>query len=120
MNRVRVLTVPGLGYTKDEAVRTIVGEAADQGLRGMQMVAETIRARGSLKGCYGITADHINTEPAWVWRKAYLAWERSANTKWARGATGWGSKEDFKKKRWAKGKFIVARYKNQLFYKERI
>lgn len=105
-------------FSDDQAVRVIVGEAADQGLTGMTMVGETIRRRGSIRGCYGINAAHNNTEPAWVWRHARMAWAESASTHLTADAIGWGSIEDFKIKKWAKGKKIVCRYRRQLFYRK--
>ena len=35
------------------AMRVLVSEAADQGLRGMVCVAEVLRTRGSTRGFYG-------------------------------------------------------------------
>lgn len=62
-----------------QAVRAIVGEAANQGAECMSYVAHAIRNRGTLKGVYGLTARHNDTEPTWVWEQAQLAWDNSDN-----------------------------------------
>ena len=41
-------------YAKEDAIRAIVGEAANQGSQGMLAIACAIRNRGHLKGAYGL------------------------------------------------------------------
>lgn len=41
---------PAHAYTDQEAIKTIVGEASNQGYTGMVAVAEVIRTKGYLKG----------------------------------------------------------------------
>lgn len=107
-----------MAYTDQDAIRCIVGEASNQGLEGMVLVGETIRNRNSVDGCYGMRARHTGLEKKSTWDNAEIAWQLSQYSFSTHSATGWGSKEDFKNKKWAKGKRIVARYKNQIFYRE--
>ena len=60
-----------------KAVRAVIGEASNQGYRGMLDVAVGIRNRGTLKGVYGVTAKHVDKEPQWVWKMARKAWRES-------------------------------------------
>lgn len=78
-----------------DAIRTIVGEAANQpmkygdtiGFDGMTAVAEVIRRRDSVKGFCGFRAMDHRSEPSWVWVRAAQAWERSATSNLTHGAT---------------------------------
>lgn len=70
-----------------EAVRVIVGEAADQGFGGMVDVGEVIRNRGSVRGCYGLNARHSRREAWTTWGEATAAWMVSTFTNRTKGAT---------------------------------
>lgn len=123
----RQVAASQIPYTSKNAIRIIVGEAADESLTGMIMHAEVIRRRGHLNGCYGFTASHISGESKKIWQRAKLAWDISKKTNYSNGATGWGSQEDFRNKKWAINKKIVAvyrshqhtKYANEYFYVEK-
>ncbi|MGN6643385.1 MAG: hypothetical protein ACTHKU_10355, partial [Verrucomicrobiota bacterium] len=59
------------------AIRAIVGEAANQGYRGMLAVAGAIRNRGTLQGVYGLHNPIALKQPQWVWARARQAWSES-------------------------------------------
>jgi len=88
-----VLTLSSLtsahAIPENKAVRAIIGEAADQGYRGMLAVACAIRNRGHLKGVYGLKAKHVDSEPEWIWNIAKIAWQESASCDIVNGATHW-------------------------------
>jgi hypothetical protein len=103
---------------EQKAVRTIIGEAANQGERGMICVAEVIRRRGSVRGFYGYRAKHVDQQPAWVWKQARRAWKRSAKTNYTRGATLFDNIQAFGQPRWAKKSVKVYKWRDHTFYKE--
>ena len=70
-----------------QAVRAMVGEASNQGYRGLLAVGCVIRHRGSIQGLYGAKAAHCDREPAWVWNLARKAWKDSETTDPTGGAT---------------------------------
>lgn len=107
---------PAFAYTDKDAIRCIVGEASGEGYHGMVMVGETIHRRGNLHGCYGINAAHIKGENRHTWIVAEQAWHESEFTQYTHGATGWGSKEDWRLRSWRKGKIVTARWLNHIFY----
>ena len=76
------------------AIRAIVGEAANCDHETKLAVACAIRNRGTLDGVLGLTARHVDTEPAWVWRDAEAAWKRSATEDVTRGAAWFGTDAD--------------------------
>ena len=61
---------------KKDAIRAIIGEAGNQGRRGMLYIACAIRNRGTLQGVYGFKAKHVDREPKWVWDMAREEWDR--------------------------------------------
>lgn len=104
------------GYTDDNAVRAIIGEAAGEGERGMQAVAEVIRRRGSLNGFYGLNAPHVDKQPEWVWKRARRAWKAAEKSNLTNGATHFES-VDFPTPYWAKGRRPCAVIGKHQFYK---
>jgi len=108
--------------TKD-AIRAIIGEASNQGYRGMLIVACAIRNRGTLKGVYGLNAKHVDAEPRTVWDTARCAWKASTHFDYSYGATLWASK--ICDKRWlheleTNPRYIkTVEYKDQVYFKER-
>ena len=71
----------GVSYAEindQQAVRAIIGEAGNQGERGMLALACALRNRGTLKGVYGLRAKHVDKEPQWVWDMARRAGGGSA------------------------------------------
>lgn len=104
--------------TKD-VIRAIIGEAADQGKRGMLAVACAIRNRGTLKGVYGLHAPHVDSEPDWVWRLAEKAWADSADVDIVFGADHWENTDDFVRPYWAKNMKETVKIGKHQFYKQK-
>lgn len=104
---------------KQDAIRAIMGEASNQGRRGMLYVACAIRNRGHLGGVYGLKAKHIDNEPRWVWQMAAEEWERSKNKDITNGATHWENINAYGTPYWVKSMNKVAEYKDHVFYKEK-
>jgi hypothetical protein len=100
----------------DQAVRAIIGEAADQGYEGMLAVACAIRNRGTLKGVYGLGAKHIDKEPEWVWDLARKAWKNSAECDVTKGADHWENIKAFGKPYWADKCEKTYTHKDHVFY----
>jgi hypothetical protein len=105
--------------TEEQAVRAIIGEAANQGEHGMICVAEVLRRRGSTKGFYGYKAKHVNKQPAWVWAQARKAWRESAHTNYTRGAWYFENVKAFGQPCWAGSCVEVYRHKDHVFFAER-
>lgn len=79
-----------------QAIRAIVGEAANQDDYTMDCIAHAIRNRGTLKGVYGINAKHVDSEPPEVWKRAAEAWDISDGTyDLVHGAKNFGTAADF-------------------------
>ena len=104
-----------------QAIWAIIGEASGEGYLGMLDVASGIRARGTLKGVYGLNAPHIKNEPQWVWKLAHKAWEVSEYSPTHKG-DHWGSIKYDKKwlaKMEANKKYTKVHSRgNHIFYKE--
>lgn len=107
------------GYTDENAVRAIIGEAAGEGEQGMQAVAEVIRRRGSLKGFYGLNAPHVDKQPAWVWKRARKAWEASETSNITAGADHFENVKAFGVPKWARGHKPVAVIGSHTFWRLR-
>jgi len=102
------------------ALRVLIGEAGDQGLKGMICVGEVLRKRGSIRGFRGYRAKHIKDTPASIWKQAALAWERSAHTNFTNGADHFENVRRFGQPKWAKGFTKTYEYKDHVFYKSRL
>jgi hypothetical protein len=100
------------------AVRIIVSEAADQGLKGMICVGEVLRHRASTKGFYGYRSNRIRHQPRSVWDTADKAWALSANTNYTKGADHFENIHRFGPPWWAKYCVKTYEYKDHVFYKE--
>ena len=98
----------------NSAIRAIIGEASNQGYRGMLHITVGIRNRGHLRGVYGLNAKHVDKEPAWVWALARKAWAESEYNRF-HNADHWES-TDFKIPKWSKGMIEVCKYKKHIFY----
>lgn len=105
-------------YTNEEAIKTIVGEASNQGFKGMVAVGEVIRTKGSLKGFYGLHASHSAHEPKWVWKQARKAWLASKTTHITHYAEHFENIHTFGKPYWVKNCVKTFEYKDHIFYKE--
>lgn len=102
---------------QEQAIRAIVGEAANQGRAGMLAVAGAIRNRGTLKGVYGLKSKVLSQQPEWVWERARLAWAMSATNDISRGATHWENIKAFGEPRWAKSLTVTTNIGSHTFYK---
>ena len=100
------------------AVKILVGEAANQDLKGMICVGEVIRHRNSVKGFCGYKSKHIMTEPKAIWKMAENAWELSAHTNYTKGADHFENIHEFGIPWWAKDCVKMYEYKDHVFYKE--
>lgn len=101
------------------AVRAIIGEAGNQGERGMLAVACALRNRGTLRGVYGVKSKHVDKEPRWVWDLARAAWAKSKTVDITGGSTHWENIKSFGTPYWAKSMTKVFEHKDHVFYKER-
>lgn len=116
-----ILATPAQAFAQvddEQAVRAIIGEASNQGLEGMQAVAEGIRNRGTLKGVYGAKAKHVDKEPAWVWKQARKAWEASKASNLVGGATNWENTKAFGEPYWAKSMVKTAQIGDHVYFKK--
>ena len=100
------------------AVKIIVSEGADQGLKGMICIAEVLRLRGSIKGFYGYKSKSMKKEPKSVWELAAKAWEQSRHTNYTKGADHFENIKSFGLPWWAKYCVKTYEYKDHVFYKE--
>ena len=100
------------------AIRAIIGEAANQGEKGMLAVACAIRNRGTLKGVWGVKARHVDQQPRWVWRTAREAWERSAKVDIVNGADHWENVKRFGKPFWEDDMIKIDSIGDHVFYRK--
>jgi len=100
------------------AIRIIVSEGADQGLKGMICIAEVLRLRASIRGFYGYKSNNMNNQPKPVWEMAAKAWEESAHTNYTKGADHFENIHQFGKPWWAKYCVKTYEFKDHVFYKE--
>lgn len=103
-----------------DAIKAIIGEAENQGYKGMLAVACAIRNRGTLKGVYGIRAPRVKNYlySRATHRMAFLAWHESEKHDITNGATHWENIKAFGCPSWVKGCIEVFRYKDHVFYRE--
>lgn len=101
---------------EDQAVRAIIGEAANQGYGGMLAVACAIRNRGTLDGVYGLHSKLPDQQPQWVWNLARLAWRRSQQRDVTHGATHWENVKAFGLPSWARNMRITLRLRDHTFF----
>lgn len=110
-------------YTDQEAVKTIIGEAENQGYNGMLAVAGAIRNRGTLHGCYGLHAPRVikHLYSKAIYLKALKAWHDSKEVDESNGGTGWGNDLDIDKfctSLWWSHCIITAHIGEHWFYRE--
>ena len=103
---------------RDIAVRIIVSEAADQGLKGMVCVGELLRHRGSIKGFYGYRSNAMKHQSRSVWDMADKAWELSKHTNYTKGADHFENIRKFGRPWWVKYCVKTYEYKDHVFFKE--
>jgi hypothetical protein len=76
------------------AVRAIIGEAGNQPYQAQCAIASVIRARGSLKGIYGVNNPCVAKASETTRKRAARAWADSATADYSRGARFFGCKAD--------------------------
>jgi hypothetical protein len=101
------------------AVRAIVGEAANQGERGMLAVACAIRNRGTLRGVYGLNASFVDREPPEIWERARRAWAQSATVDITGGATHWENVRAFGAPLWARRMAATVTIRDHQFFRQK-
>lgn len=119
------LVLPCLLYAaeipEDLAVKAIVGEAEDQGYRGMLAVACGIRNRGTLKGVVGVRSKRALT-PGLVqkkyWDMARKAWKESETNR-MHNADHWENIKQFGIPEWAGRMVLVITVGDHAFYRNR-
>lgn len=103
---------------EDIAVKIILSEASNQGLKGMVCVGEVIRHRGSIKGFYGYRRYGWARESKSVWETAKKAWEESQYTNYTKGADHFLSVHVSGIPEWLRYSVKTYEYKDHIFYKE--
>jgi hypothetical protein len=77
-----------------DAVRAILGEAANQPYRAMLGIAAVIRNRGSLQSVYGVNNIRAQHAPQKIQAAAARAWQESANRDITGGCKYFGCPQD--------------------------
>ena len=113
-----ISTVHAESIPNDIAMRIIVGEGADQGLKGMICIGEVLRVRASIKGFYGYKSNWVNSEPKSIWEMAAKAWDNSRYTNYTNGADHFENIHKFGSPWWVKYCVKTFEYKDHVFYKE--
>ena len=108
----------GWAYTDKQAIQTIVGEASNQGYKGMVCVGEVIRHNHSLRGFYGLHASHGAKEGAKTWAMAKLAWYKSKYTNYTHNANHFENIGAFGQPYWVKKCILTFVWKDHKFYRE--
>jgi hypothetical protein len=104
---------------EETAIICIIGEAANQGDKGMLALAEALRNRGTTKGVYGCQSNLHARQPKRVHQQALNAWRKSATSNITDGATHWENIKAFGKPYWVDSMERVYEYKDHVFYKKR-
>ena len=73
-----------------DAIKTLIGEAGGESLQCQTAVAEVIRNRGSLRGCYGLTNPVVAKASHRTIERARLAWIKSATSNLTNGCKFFG------------------------------
>lgn len=105
-------------FTTDEAVKAIVGEAANQGYEGMYAVACAIRNRGTLRGVLGRFGSVASKQRPGIWELARRAWAASeAGPDVTHGATHWENVKAFGMPCWAKSMTVTVVVRDHTFFR---
>lgn len=122
--RILALSILLTGYqlssaavSERDAVRAIIGEAANQPYVGQVAVACAIRNRGTLQGVFGLKAKHVDQQPAWVWERARKAWAESAKRDITNGSSHWENVRAFGRPYWAASMTKTVLVKDHQFYR---
>lgn len=105
-------------FTDENCVRAAIGEASNQGYKGLLYVCCAIRNRGTLRGVHGFKAKHVDRQPFWVWQMARKAWAESKDNR-IHAADHWENIKAFGKPSWAKNMIFVCKYKDHTFYRRK-
>lgn len=110
-------------YTDEQAIKSIIGEAENQGQIGMLYVACAIRNRGTLSGVYGSHSKRVLKElySSKTYIQSTWAWAESIKSPYCNelgGATNWENINQFGKPKWAMGMVETFRYRDHVFYAE--
>ena len=111
------LAKPLESMTEREILACGIGEASNQGVKGMQAVFEVLRRRGDSKGFYGCDSGLIDKEPAWVLKQAQEAWIASADSNITKDATHFEAVKAFGTPYWAKNMKKTAVIGDHSFYR---
>jgi hypothetical protein len=121
LGSLAILVLTPISYggdiSRDIAVRIIINEASNQGLKGMICVGEVLRHRGSIKGFRWHWAGSIRRSKA-LEDMAEKAWELSAHTNYTQGADHFLNIRRGGKPRWVRHCVKTYEYKDHVFYKE--
>ena len=112
------LSLPAGPIAEQDAVRAIVGEAANQGYQGMLAVAGAIRNRGTLQGVYGWRSLPADRQPDWVWNQARATWRESATNDISQGATHWENVHAFGRPVWVESMQLTVVIKDHQFFRK--
>jgi hypothetical protein len=110
-----------LTFTDEEAIKSIIGEAENQGWIGMRAVAFAIRNRRTLDGVYGLHAPRVKKHlySQATYQMAKRQWLASdGDYDFTHGANHWENIHAFGTPCWVKHCVETFRYKNHVFYKE--
>lgn len=113
----------GLGipmiFDREDAIKSIIGEAEDQDYLGMLAVACALRNRNSFDGVQGINSKRVEKKlySMATYEQATKAWDDSEKLDITQGANHWYS-TIISRPKWAKGMKETLRYKKHVFYKE--
>lgn len=103
--------------TDKKAIKAIIGEAENQGYKGMLAVACAIRNRGTLKGVYGAKSKRVIYKQYSIetYNISKKAWNNSSVVDITHGANHWENIHAFGKPYWARNE--VFRFKDHIFYR---
>lgn len=131
--RMLILIILSLNYSffafasninNEKAVLAIIGEAENQGRKGMFYVACGIRNRGTLKGVYGLNSKRVKEQlySSQTRKQAEEVWKESEFSESCndlKEATLWENIKAFGKPNWDFSKLTkTLEYKDHVFFKE--
>lgn len=105
-----------------DAIKAIIGEAENQGYKGMCLVALAIRNRGTLQGVYGLHANRVvNHKYSDTTHKlAKKAWETSKGMPDILcSADHWENIRAFGRPYWVASMVETFRYRDHIFYRKK-
>lgn len=105
---------------EDLAVKCILGEASNQGERGMQAVGEVLRRRGSTKGLYGCQNGVERKASPELRAKARKAWRASKASNITHSADHFENIDSFGVPKWARGLKPTVKLGDHTFYRVRV